>query len=84
MVCPRKVSQNTLIYSERFIFCLLGAVTISGLAGVLLEFVFKKEEESTWVDNFYLALFSAPAALYAAIVERRESSFTLLFLPFLR
>jgi len=51
------------------LICLLGGVTISGLAGVLLEFTFKREGESIWAKNMYLALFSIPPALYVAIKD---------------
>ena len=59
--------------------CLIGAVTISGLAGVLLEFAFQKEAESLWVKNFFLSLFSIPAALYAAVAETLEGSVSSFF-----
>jgi UDP-sugar transporter A1/2/3 len=48
---------------------LLAAVTISGLAGVLLEFSFKREGESLWVKNFFLSVFSIPSAFYAATMD---------------
>ena len=51
---------------------LLVAVTLSGLAGVLLESAFKREGESIWVKNVYLSLFSLPSAMYATKVEAEE------------
>jgi len=42
------------------------AVTISGLAGAILEKSFKKAGESLWVKNFFLSGFSIPFALLAA------------------
>jgi len=46
--------------------CLLIAVTLSGLAGALLELSFKSEDESIWAKNFFLSVFSLPAASFAA------------------
>ena len=48
---------------------LLVAVTVSGLAGVILELSFKSEDESLWSKNFFLSLFSLPMASFAVFHE---------------
>mmetsp|Transcript_5357 Transcript_5357/g.22689 ORF Transcript_5357/g.22689 Transcript_5357/m.22689 type:complete len:309 (+) Transcript_5357:208-1134(+) len=53
--------------------CLLGAVSISGIAGVFLEHSFKREKKSSlWSKNFFLALFSTPAALCGMFLEHEQ------------
>ena len=45
---------------------LLVAVTISGLAGAMLERAFKSSDGTVWIKNIFLSLFSLPSAVYYA------------------
>jgi len=51
------------------------AVTLSGLAGALMEMSFKQEGESLWVKNVYLSIFSIPSSFYAAKVDLNPNNF---------
>ena len=54
----------------------LTAVAISGLAGVLLEFIYKEHDSSIWTKNFHLSLLSLPIAWLAALRSVNSSSST--------
>jgi UDP-sugar transporter A1/2/3 len=65
MVQMKAGSQSSSSQNHIFMLCLLGAVTLSGLSGALLELSFKMERESIWAKNFFLSVFSLPTAAFA-------------------
>jgi len=52
---------------------LLIAITLSGLAGTLLELLFKRQNESIWAKNIFLSIFSLPSAIYAFVIDVRPT-----------
>lgn len=55
-------------------FAVMIAMTISGLAGVSLEFIYKEHSGSLWTKNFHLSLLSLPLAWFAALTSFNSSS----------
>ena len=69
----RKSNDSTGTTPVLALLSLLVGVTLSGLAGVLSELLYKAEGESIWVKNVYMSAFSFPFAFTAAYLGTKNS-----------
>ena len=61
---PSGAENNSVANDVVFgLFAVLLAAAFSGLSGVYLEILYKKEKETIWLRNVQLGVFSVPAAL---------------------
>jgi len=73
LASTENIGEATLYQRQRFyaLSALMGAVTISGFAGTVLEISFKQPGASVWVKNTFLSIFSIPAAVFMLLVQQQ-------------